>query len=544
MPEGEQPTPPTKRRSLRQIASSTLIVMLAYAAAKLLSLVQTVVITRNFGLGDEWDAFIAANRIPELIFTLIAGGALAHAFIPIFSGLLARGENERAWRTTSHIINSVFVVTFFVSVVVFILAPWLVSNFVASGFAARWQAETAALMRILLLGSLIFSVSGIVMGILQSHQHFALPALAPLCFDVGLLFGVLALAPRWGGRGIAFGAVIGAALHLGIQIPGLIYYRARWWPRLGWRDPLLWRVLRLMLPRVAGLGVFSLNFLIMTNLASRLGSGSVSALDWGWRLMQIPQTLLGTALGTVIFPTLAALSEIGDEAGKRASFAGALRMLIVTCLPATAALLIIGQPLLSLLERGAFDAESTLLVYRCLQFFALGLLAHAALEIVARSFYAEQDTLTPLWAALLGAGVNLVAALLLSGALLGTPSQEKVSGLALANTLGVLLEVSLLLWLLRRRWGDFGQRALWQTTCRAFLASLAMAGALILCQALWRVALPRGLWSTMALIIAQSALGLLVFAVVGWRLGLRELREFVSLLPRRWGNILEKGKPA
>ena len=544
MPESAQPGQTRNRRSLRQIAASTLIVMLAYAAAKLLSLVQTIIITSNFGLSDEWDAFIAANRIPELIFTLIAGGALAHAFIPIFSGLLARGENERAWRTASHIMNSVFVATFLVSATVFILAPWLVANFVASGFAAPWQAETAAIMRILLLGSLIFSVSGIVMGILQSHQHFTLPALAPLCFDVGLLFGVLALAPRWGARGIAFGAVVGAALHLAIQLPGLVYYRARWWPRLGWRDPLLWRILRLMLPRVAGLGVFSLNFLIMTNLASRLGSGSVSALDWGWRLMQIPQTLLGTALGTVIFPTLAALSEIGDEVGKRASFAGALRMLIVTCLPATAALLIIGQPLLSLLERGAFDAESTQLVYRCLQFFALGLLAHAALEVVARSFYAEQDTLTPLWAALLGAGVNLLAALLLGGVLLGTPSREKVSGLALANTLGVLLEVSLLLWWLRRRWVDFGQRALWQTTRRALLASLVMAAALILCQALWRAALPDGLWSTMALVLAQCALGLLVFVVVGWRLGLRELRELVSLLPERPRAILEKGKHA
>ena len=540
MPDHAAQAANVKRRSVRQIAGSTLIVMLAYAAAKLLSLVQTVVITRDFGLSDEWDAFVAANRIPELIFTLIAGGALAHAFIPIFSGLLARGETERAWRTASHIINSIFFVTFCVSLLVFVFAPWLVANFVASGFEAQWQSETATLMRILLLGSLIFSISGIVMGILQSHQHFTLPALAPLFFDVGLLFGVLLLAPRWGARGIAIGAVLGAGAHLAIQIPGLIYYRARWWPRLGWRNPLLWRVVRLMLPRIAGLGVFSLNFIIMTNLASRLGSGSVSAFDWGWRLMQIPQTLLGTALGTVIFPTLAALSETGDEAGKRASFAGSLRMLIVTCIPATAGLLIIGQPLLSLLERGAFDASAAQLVYRCLQFFALGLLAHAALEVVARSFYAEQDTLTPLWAALIGAALNLILALWLSGVLLGNPTQEKVGNLALANTLGVVLEVTLLLWWLRRRWIQFGQRELWQTTRRATLATLVMSAALLLSHTFWRAAIPSSLASNLALVLVQSLLGLTVFAIAGWWLGMQELREFIALLPWQTKSQIEK----
>ena len=532
MPNHEQPPQSnTKRRSLGQIARSTLFVMLAFAAAKLLSLAQTVVITGNFGLSDEWDAFVAANRMPELVFTLVAGGALAHAFIPIFSGLLARNEHQRAWQAASHIINSIFTVTALVSGGVFVFAPWLVENFVASGFAPSLQAETVALMRILLIGTLIFSVSGIVMGILQSHQHFVLPALAPLCYDLGFLFGVLALAPRWGARGIAYGAVIGAALHFGIQLPGLIHYRARWWPQLGLRDPLLRRVIRLMLPRVAGLGVFYLNFLIMTNLASRMGSGSISAVDWGWRLMQIPQTLLGTALGTVIFPTLAALNEMGDETGKRGYFAGSLRMLIVSCLPATIGLLIIGQPLLSLLERGAFDAESTQIVYRCLQFFALGLLAHATLEIIARSYYAEQDTLTPLWAALLGAALNLILALLLSGVLLGQASQENVGGLALANSLGVILEVGLLLWWLQRRWGDFHQRAILATTRRSLLSSLAMVPPLLAIQALWSELLPRTFMSNLLLVIAMSMLGFLVYITVGWLLGLRELHEFASLLP-------------
>ena len=217
-----------------------------------------------------------------------------------------------------------------------------------------------------------------------------------------------------GVHGLAWGAVIGAALHFGIQVPGLIRYKMRWRLELGLRNPLLWRVIWLMLPRIGGLGVFSLNFLVMNNIASRLGSGSVSALDWGWRLMQIPQTLIGTAMGIVIFPTLAALSEMQDLAGKRSAMAGALRFILVCSIPSAVGLLVLGRPLISLLERGAFDSSASALVYSTLSMFTLGLIVHSALEVIARSFYADKDTLTPLFAALGGAAINFGAAIALS----------------------------------------------------------------------------------------------------------------------------------
>jgi putative peptidoglycan lipid II flippase len=256
----------------RRLARSTLVVMIAFGIAKAISLVQTVVIAQVFGLSQEWDAYVVANSIPELIFTLIAGGALAHAFIPIFSGFLARGDLEGAWRTASHVINTVFLTTLVVSAIAFIAAPWLVANVAAPGFDAVGQAQTVELMRILFVTTLIFSVSGISMGILQSHNHFLLPALAPIMFDVGILFGVIFLIGPFGVNGIAIGAVLGAALHFGIQVPGLIRYGVRWKPEVDLKDPTLWRIIRLMLPRIAGLGVFSLNFIVMNNIASRLGS--------------------------------------------------------------------------------------------------------------------------------------------------------------------------------------------------------------------------------------------------------------------------------
>lgn len=538
----------------RQLARSTAIVMVAFGMAKLISLAQTFIIARVFGLGTEWDAFVTANRIPELLFTLIAGGALAHAFIPIFSGYLAREDYSGAWRTASHVINFIFIVTLIASVIAFIAAPLLISNVVAPGFTPEAQAKSTELMRILLISTLIFSVSGIVMGILQSFNHFLLPAVAPMMFDVGILFGVIVLLPAMGVNGIALGAVIGAALHLGIQIPGLIRFKARWVPELGLRDPVLWRVIRLMLPRVAGLGVFSLNFIVMNNIASRLGTGSVSALDWGWRLMQIPQTLIGTAMGTVIFPTLAALSELGDESGKREAMTGALRFILVGSLPAAIGLLFVGRPLISLLEGGQFDAAAGVLVYSTLQAFMLGLIVHSALEIVARSFYADKDTLTPLWAALVGAAINFGLAFALTGvidaqnalsahpivaqtfpSLAPRPDFGNVAGLALANSIGTTIEVGLLLWVLRRRWHGINENVLAQTVFKTLAASLVMAVAIILVDVVWAQLgfNERGTLFTVIEIAIQTTIGILVFAGVAVLLKLEELSILINLVLRR-----------
>lgn len=499
--------------------------MAAFAAAKLISLVQTVVIAQVFGLSADHDAYVAANYLPELIYTIIAGGALAHAFIPVLSGMLARGERDGAWRSASLVLNAVFLLTLLLSALAFLAAEWLVAALVAPGFSADARAQTVIMMRILLLTTLIFSVSGICMGILQSHNHFLLPALAPVLYDVGILFGVVFLIPRLGIYGIAWGAVLGAALHLGIQAPGLLRFRARWWPLLDFRDAQLRRIFRLMLPRIAGLGVFSLNFLVMNNIASRLGEGSVSALSWGWRIMQIPQTLIGTATGTVIFPTLAALSELGDDERKRDSMSGALRFILVASIPSAMGLIVLGHPIVSLLERGAFDASASSLVTSTLRLFSLGLVVHGVLEVVARSFYADKDTVTPLWAALAGAVVNLAGAFLLGGVLLQYVEQgpgHTVSllrsldlgpgGLALANTLGTALEVAILLRILRRRWRGINEDSLARTLIRTTAASLLMALAIVLVTPLLaNLPLPPGIAGAALRVLGQVMTGALVF---------------------------------
>ncbi len=517
---------------LGRIVRSTVIVMVASAAAKAISLAQTVIVADRFGAA--WDTYVAASSIPDLLVILISGGALIQAFLPVFADFLAREDRPRAWRLASATINTVFLVALVLAVIAFVLAPWLVPNVLAPGFADKPDqvALTVELLRILLLSSIIFSVSGLFMGILQAHQNFFLPALAAVFQDSGLLFGIIFLVGPLGMHGVAWGAVIGAACHFLIQVPGLIHFGARWSPALGWNLPELRLVVRLMIPRVIGLGLvfwFNLRF-IPIYIGSQLGEGSIAAYLWGWQLMQIPETLLGTALAIVIFPTLATLSALGDVEGKRRALAGSVRYILAVTIPAAFGMLLVGRPLISLLERGAFDPALGDLVYSTTAAFTLGLITHAGLEVVARGFYADKDTVTPLFTAVAAAAVNLLLAFLFS-------APWGVGGVALANSVAILVEVILLLAILRRRWAGIDGARLARAGIRALAASLVMSAAVLMVQALMRAVGVGGEGASLAMTVVYIAVGagvgIVVYLAAGVLLGMEEARMIPQMVMRR-----------
>ncbi len=429
----------------RRVFVSALIVGCGFLVSKITGILDDLILAKIIGPGPQLDAYYAAFGLPDLLFTLIAGGALASAFIPMFSGLLAREDRSGAWRLASAVINTAFLIAAIASLILAIFAPWIVSQTIGSGFAPEQQQLSANLMRVILISTVLFSVSGIVMSALQANQHFFLTALAPIMYNLGILGGVIFLGPTLGVWGPAIGVVVGALLHLLVQVPGLIKYQAKWSPRLGWRDPDLRRVIRLLLPRVAGMGVVQLAALVTTSLASHLSAGSVTALSYGWRVMQLPETLIATAIATAAFPTLSEFAARGDLDRLRGILATTLRAILALTIPATIGLLIFGRWAVQLLfERGEFTSESTTLVTWAVQGYALGLIGHSLLEVGARTFYAQQDTRTPLLVAVGAMIVSIAASWLLRDTL-------GVGGLALANSIGVTVEVGALLVLLRRR---------------------------------------------------------------------------------------------
>jgi putative peptidoglycan lipid II flippase len=253
---------------------------------------------------------------------------------------------------------------------------------------------------------------------------------------------------------------------------------AQYVPVLTLRDPGVREVLRLMAPRVLGLAAVHLNFLVNTNIASRLGEGAVSALNYAWLLMLLPQGVFAQAVATAVFPTFADQAARGEQETMRRTLTTTLRMVFFVTIPAAVGLLILRRPLVALLfERGAFRASSTEAVAWALAFYALGLVGHAGVEIIVRAFYALHDTWTPVWVGGLAMGLNVVLSLTLSAAFAwaGLPPH---GGLALANSVATLLEMVGLMALLRPRLGGLEGRTLGASAARSTLAALAMGGLL------------------------------------------------------------------
>jgi putative peptidoglycan lipid II flippase len=502
-----------------RLARNVVLVAGLFALASLMGMVRNVIVAGRYGIGADLDAFYAAFKLPDLLFTVVAGGALATAFIPVLAESIARQDMQEVWRLVSAVTNWVLLIIATLAALAALAAPWLVARVIAPGFSPALQLETARLMRIILLSTLLFAVSAVQGSVLHGFKHFFLPALAPVLYPLGVIGGALWLAPVWGVRGLAVGAVIGAALHLAVKIPALLHYGFRWLPTIEWRSPALRRVGLLMGPRVLDLGVFHLSVLATANLASRLAAGSVSALEWGWDFMQLPETAIGTAIGLVAFPTLAEMAARRDLPALRQTLAETMRAVLTLALPVAAAMILLGRPLLEMLyQRGAFDAASTAAVLAPLRFYALGLVGHACLELAARAFFAQQDTVTPLVIAAGSAALNVLLALLLMGPL-------GAGGLALANTLAITAEVLVLMLVLRVRWRGVQGRATLSVMGRILLAtaamSLALGGVLTLAQRASLGALP-----TLAL---GAAVGVVVYVLAGLLAGVPLLGQALRL---------------
>lgn len=520
----------------RHIARNVLVVAGCFGLAAIAGLFRNMVIARTFGIGAELDAYYAAFKLPDLLFTVVAGGALATAFIPIFAEFVAADDRAGAWRLTSAVINWVVSIVAGLALLAALIAPWLVRTAIAPGFAPALQAETAAVMRVVLLSTVIFAISAVLGSALNGFKHFLLPALAPALYPLGIAAGALWLAPAWGVTGLAAGAVLGACLHLAVKLPALIRYGFRWQPVFRAGNGAVRRVALLMGPRVLDLGVFHLTLLATTNLASRLDAGSVSALEWGWDAMQLPETIIGTAFGLVAFPTLAELAARGDRAGLRSTMGEALRTVLALAVPAALGLILLGRPLLALLyQRGAFDAAATEAVYVALRFYALGLTGHVCLELAARAFFAEKDTVTPLLLAAGSAALNIALALVLMAPL-------GHGGLALANSIAITMEVLALLWILRRRWGGVEGRETLVALARIVAASLVMSAAITaalsfgtqislmtLIRSLFGTAAPAeaGL-SPLAQVALGATAGAAAYLLAARLLGVRQIERFLA----------------
>jgi putative peptidoglycan lipid II flippase len=512
----------------RQIARAAGVVMVGLLLSNLVGLARQILILRAFGTSADLDAFFAAQRLPQLLFNLAAGGALASAFVPTFTALLTRQQREAAWRLASSVGSLLFLLLAAVGAVGVLAAPWLVRHVIAPGFiSADQQALTVSLLRVMLLTPVIFGVSGLLMGILNAHQHFLLPALAPAFYSGGIIFGLLAWSPEIGTHGLAWGTVLGAALHLLVQLPGLRAQTPRFTLDLGLDNPAVRQVGRLMAPRLLGAAAVEVNFLVNTILASAQPEGSLTALANALTVMLMPQALIAQALAVAALPTFSAQVARQEWKALRTTLAQALRGVLYLALPASLGLILLRRPIVAMLfQGGAFGVRSTELVAWALLWYAAGLVGHALLEVVVRAFYAMQDTRTPVAVGVGAMTLNVVFSLLFARAFVanGLPPH---GGLALANSLATALESATLLVLLRRRLGGLEVSQMRRGVAATIAASAIMG---------------LGLWGWLSLAEGRPAwwvggvgafLGALVYFGITRVLGAPEARLAPSLLMER-----------
>lgn len=542
--------------SNRQIARAAAIVVGGFLASGVLGLVRTAVISVTFGAGPALDAFTGAQRIPETLYVLVAGGALGSSFIPVFARFFANDDEQGAWRLASAVMSCVFVLATVLAIVMALLSPIVVPALLEPSASPAQQALTTSLTQVMLVTVAIFSVSGLLMGILNARQVFTLPALALSMNNIGQIFGALVLtrlikthglaypglepyfAHRFAGGlpanpelavyGLAFGAVLGALLHLLIQLPGL--------PRVGARlrflpDPRVDGVretLVLMGPRILGLAVVQINFIVNVNLTSGMIAGSRTALTTAWTLLFFALGVIAQGVGTAVFPTLSAMAAAKDMAGFKDRLAGAMRGVLFLSFPAMVGMILLGSSGIALLlERGAWTAEDTAATAWALAFFAVGIAGHSLLEVLSRAFYALSDTRTPVLIGIASMVSNVVLSLVFVQ-FIGNPaslSRGAFGGLALANSLTTLLE-GLVLWgLLRRRIGGLNDRFVLNGALRSLGAALGMGAAVWLVTQVVSGALLRT--------VVGGAVGLVVFFGLAFVLGVDEARSVPRSVLRR-----------
>ena len=446
------------------------VLAVASLVSRLFGVVRDSVIASHYA-GDISDAYLAAFVIPDFIFNLLILGALSSAFIPIFTGYLKRnGEgNDEAWALVNTLVN-VGVVGLAVVLLGGVMAAPVLVKFVAPGFDPGKQEMVIMMMRIMFLSPLFFGLSNLAGGILNSFKNFLAYSLAPILYNVGIIIGAIYLVPMMGYIGLAYGVVLGAFMHMLIQLPGVFSLGYKYRMHIDFKHPALKSMAVLMIPRTLGVGVVQVNTIINTAIASTLAGGAVSVFKWADNLQSVPIGIFGVSFAVAVFPTLAekySLKKIGEF---REDVVAVLRQISFFVIPSMMLYWILRAQIVRLvLGYGAFDWEFTRFTVSTLAFFTFGMLAQSVIHLLARSFYALHDTKTPL---LVSLGVVLVNA----GLAWELSRYWGVIGLAGAISISATLNAVVLFGFLAKRLGGMPWSEIFGYLTKVIVASLGMGG--------------------------------------------------------------------
>lgn len=509
----------------KTITTAAIIIGSASLVSRLLGVLRDRVLAGEFGAGSELDMYYTAFRIPDLIFNLLVLGALSAGFIPVFSSYLK--NRKAAWELVNITTNVLTLALLLLTGLLLLITPWLV-RVIAPGFNEHQIIVTTQLSRIMFLSPIFLAISAIFGGVLQSFKQFFVYSLAPIVYNVGIIIGALFLAPIWGIYGLAWGVVLGAVLHMLIQLPPVLRLGYRYQPAIKLRHPGFLKIMTTMIPRTLGLVTSQINFLIITIIGSTLAAGSIAIFNLTNNLQSFPLGIFGISFAIAAFPTLSELTKKKKEFIR--VFSTTARQILFFIIPASVLLIVLRAQIVRLvLGAGRFDWGDTVIALQALSFFAFSLFAQALILLLIRAFYAFGDSTTPFFTGLIAAGVNIVLAYLLIYQHLG------VLGLTLAFSIANILNFILLWLILRHRLGRLDGKNIMISTGKILVATFMLA---LVTQATKYLVEPLigtetfiGITSQM---IIASSVGLGAYLFIGWLLRLEELTSLADSLKKKW----------
>ena len=519
------------------VTTAALIVGAASFVSRIVGVVRDRILASTFGAGDVLDAYYAAFKIPDFLYNLVILGALSAAFIPVFTEYLEKKDRHEAWRLAERVLSIVAGVMIVSSIVLFFFMPSLM-HLIAPGFSGEKYLLTLQLSRIMLLSTSVLALSAVMGGILQATRRFIAFSLAPVFYNIGIIFGILILVPNIGPAGLGWGVVLGALLHFATQAGVAMRMGLERIPFPSFRHEGVRRILTLMAPRTMGLAVMQVNLVVILALATTLASGSVAVMNLAMNLQAVPIGIFGISFAVAAFPALSRAAGRGDKESFREAFGSTARKIVFLVLPVATLMLILRAQIVRLiLGEGHFDWDDTIRTADALAIFGFSMIAQAIVPLLSRGFYALQNTWTPLWIGIASEGANIVLAF----ALVGTYG---LYGLVFAFSIAAWISLFLLWWRLRAQQGSLGTAEVWRSFLRTMAACFILAGValpvriwigtLFPLRATWQVLLQGGL---------ASIVGLVAFYLASRIMRSRELDEFQRALVRKFWkkNVLIEG---
>ena len=521
--------PVEERAPGRRLAWSTAIFSLATGLSRILGLIREIVAAYYFGATGKINAFTVAFQVPNLIRSLVADAALSSAFVPVFSELLEKGERKRAWRVASTLFWLLLLGLGGLVALLIVFAPIIIAPF---GDPGGDKELAITLSRILFPIVVLLGVSGIIVGILNSYEHFTVPALTPVFWNLAIIAGLVLGVPKAetiNGKLYVYAVsiVIGTIIQVLLPIPWLRGLDDRLRVVIDWRDPAVARVFVLMVPVTIGLGLINFNLVVNTLFASRFIDPELAprAIDAAFRIYMLPQGMFSVAVATVLFPRLSRLSARQDMDGFRHTVATGLRQIIFTLVPASVFTAILATPITRIVyERGAWGPHETTVTAQALAAFSLGLTFNGAMLMLNRAFFSLQRPWTPTAVALGNLALNTALAAALY--------QVGVWGIPLATSLANIGGTAMLLVLFRRRMGRIEFGGTLSSVVKISVASAALA---VVAYPIWRVldqALGRSLAGQLVSLTSAFVLGFGTYLISCRLLGVRELEPLLSLASR------------